>query len=125
MLRAAGYTRDDVDACVRWMEPYAEVLESCGPAQLRRFNQIPDDDAHNIQTHVVDVTLLVTVRRSTFLLMHCHQCDYLVTIAVSSCIGFHLWVTAGSFHYFLCPIMVRRLGSELTYCLIDRKKLKR
>ena len=82
---AAGYTRDDVDACVRWMEPYAEVLESCGPAQLRRFNQIPDDDAHNIQTHVVDVTLLVTARRSTFLLMHCHECDYLDTIAVSSC----------------------------------------
>ena len=85
VLRAAGYTRDDVDACVRWMEPYAEVLESCGPAQLRRFNQIPDDDAHNIQTHVVDVTLLVTARRSTFLLMHCHECDYLDTIAVSSC----------------------------------------
>ena len=56
----SGYTRREIDACVRWMEPYARVLAEYGPLDLRHFDAIPLDDAHNIQTHSIDLSLLVS-----------------------------------------------------------------
>jgi len=54
-----GLRESDVAACVAWMRPFAHVLERQKPVELKKFSLVPVDTAHNIQTHVVSLELLV------------------------------------------------------------------
>ena len=52
MERCTGFSRDEVDSCVRWMSPHAESLLERGlTKQLRSFKRVIKNDWHNIQTH--------------------------------------------------------------------------
>ena len=50
----------DIAACVQWMTPFAMTLRDVGQAELKFFSQIPTEDTHAIQTHSVDLNLLVS-----------------------------------------------------------------
>lgn len=58
-LEASGYSWKDVSSCIYWMAPYALTLRESGPVEVKTFSQIPMEDSHNIQTHNVDLALLV------------------------------------------------------------------
>jgi len=45
--------------CVAWMRPFADVLAQQQRVELKKFPQVAIDNAHNIQTHVVSLELLV------------------------------------------------------------------
>lgn len=49
----------DIAPCVQWMAPFATTLREVGPMELKFFSQVSQDDVHNIQTHAVDLDLLV------------------------------------------------------------------
>lgn len=51
----------DLLPCIRWMEPYALTVQEAGPVELKFFPTVHIDDSHNIQTHAVDLELLVSV----------------------------------------------------------------
>ena len=51
----------DIAACVQWMTPFAMTLRDVGPAELKFFSQVPTEDTHAIQTHSVDLNLLVCI----------------------------------------------------------------
>ena len=42
------------------MAPFAVTLRELGPMEVKFFSNIPSEDSHNIQTHVVDLNLLVS-----------------------------------------------------------------
>ena len=42
------------------MSPFAVTLRELGPMEVKFFSNIPSEDSHNIQTHVVDLNLLVS-----------------------------------------------------------------
>lgn len=45
--------------CYQWMTPFAKATQEKGEIQIKHFVDVPDDDMHNIQSHVVDLELLV------------------------------------------------------------------
>jgi len=45
--------------CVAWMRPFAHVLDRQIPVELKKFPLVSADNAHNIQTHTVNLDLLV------------------------------------------------------------------
>lgn len=55
-----GYTWDDISSCVYWMTPYALTLRELGPVEVKTYSQIPLEDTHNIQSHNVDLQILVS-----------------------------------------------------------------
>ena len=59
--KISGYKWMDIAACVQWMTPFAMTLRDVGPAELKFFSQIPTEDTHAIQTHSVDLNLLVRI----------------------------------------------------------------
>ena len=56
-----GLRESDVADCVAWMRPFAHVLERQTPVELKKFLLVSADNAHNIQTHTVNLDLLVCV----------------------------------------------------------------
>ena len=42
------------------MAPFAVTIRELGPMEVKFFSNIPSEDSHNIQTHVVDLNLLVS-----------------------------------------------------------------
>lgn len=58
-LQCSGYAWEDISSCIYWMAPYALTLRELGPVEVKSFSQIPLDDSHNIQTHNVDLPILV------------------------------------------------------------------
>lgn len=46
--------------CLLWMSHFFAILEKEAPVEVRLFEKISADDAHNIQTHVVNMDLLVS-----------------------------------------------------------------
>ena len=62
-LLLLGLRESDVAECVEWMRTFAHVLERQEPLELKKFSQIPADNAHNIQTHAVSLELLVCLTR--------------------------------------------------------------
>lgn len=60
----------DVEACVRWMVPFAMSIREVGSSALRTFKGIPADDMHNIQTHAAYLDWMVRA----FVSMAFNQC---------------------------------------------------
>ncbi|GFR87383.1 G1/S-specific cyclin-E-like [Elysia marginata] len=54
----SGLNWADLYPCVRWMAPFAKAILEVGQSPMKFFPQINNEDAHNIQTHNVDMTLL-------------------------------------------------------------------
>ena len=50
----------DIAPCVHWMAPHAITLREVGPIDFKFFREISKDNTHNIQTHSVDLQLLVS-----------------------------------------------------------------
>ena len=50
----------DIAACVDWLTPFAMTLREVGPVELKFFKEISHEYTHNIQTHAVDLPLLVS-----------------------------------------------------------------
>lgn len=46
--------------CLLWMSHFCVILDKEAPVGVRLFEKISPDDAHNIQTHVVNMDLLVS-----------------------------------------------------------------
>lgn len=42
------------------MKSFADVMAEKGVVTLRSFEQVPREDAHNIQTHAIELALLVS-----------------------------------------------------------------
>ncbi|GAB6026758.1 G1/S-specific cyclin-E1, variant 3 [Chamberlinius hualienensis] len=53
-----GLDFDEVTDCVRWLQPFVSTLNEAGATTIKFFNQISEDDMHNIQTHTTTVELL-------------------------------------------------------------------
>ena len=60
-LETSGYNWEEVSSCIFWMAPYALTLREAGPVEVKTFSNIPLEDTHNIQTHNVDLALLVNI----------------------------------------------------------------
>lgn len=57
-LRASGLRSLDIMPCLLWMSHFFVILKKEAPVEVRLFEKISPDDAHNIQTHVVNMDLL-------------------------------------------------------------------
>jgi len=55
-----GYQWSDIADCVDWMSSFVATLNDAGPVDLKFFNRVSASETHNIQTHVVNVSLLVS-----------------------------------------------------------------
>lgn len=59
----SGYSINELDSCIKWMGPYADVLkEVIGEEKMttiKQFSSIESDDAHNIQLYYQNLELLV------------------------------------------------------------------
>ncbi|KAI4898642.1 hypothetical protein NFI96_025998 [Prochilodus magdalenae] len=51
VMKVSGLKWSDVERCVKWMVPFAMSIREVGSSSLKAFKGIPEDDAHNIQTH--------------------------------------------------------------------------
>ena len=69
---ASGHTWEELFPCSQWMKSFAHVTIEKGPATLRSFEQVPREDAHNIQTHAVDLASLVS--RVSIVSWVCRDC---------------------------------------------------
>lgn len=59
-VSSAGYQWCDIEKCVKWMVPFAMVIREAGSSKLKQFRGVPPEDAHNIQTHLNSLDLLVS-----------------------------------------------------------------
>jgi cyclin E len=59
-LQCSGYSWEDISSCIYWMAPFALTLREAGPVEIKTFPQISLEDTHNIQTHNVDLSILVS-----------------------------------------------------------------
>jgi cyclin E len=56
-----GYTFNDLDACIEWMSPYAEVTkEVADKIQIKKFSSVDQEDSHNIQLYYRNLDLWVS-----------------------------------------------------------------
>jgi cyclin E len=74
MQKVSGYQWCDIEKCVKWMVPFAMVIRETGSAKLKHFRGVPTEDAHNIQTHINGLDLLVSAvpRRAPDSPERCH-----------------------------------------------------
>ena len=59
--RVSGYQASELQDCFDWMSAFAITIKEMGPAAMKHFENIPQDDLHNIQTHSVDLSALVSI----------------------------------------------------------------
>ncbi|XP_038224852.1 G1/S-specific cyclin-E1 [Dermochelys coriacea] len=58
MQKVSGYDWYDIEACVKWMVPFAIAIREAGSSKLKHFRGIASEDLHNIQTHINSLDLL-------------------------------------------------------------------
>jgi cyclin E len=68
--KCTGYQLRELDACIRWMSPYAEACKTLITEekliQIKYFNNVDPDDAHNIQLYYQNVDLFVSLTENYF-----------------------------------------------------------
>ncbi|CAG5096640.1 Oidioi.mRNA.OKI2018_I69.XSR.g14714.t1.cds [Oikopleura dioica] len=57
-LDCSGYKMEEIAAAIKWVTPFAETIRDEGLAALKSFRKVKVEDAHNIQTHINNVTVL-------------------------------------------------------------------
>ena len=55
-----GHSWEELFPCIQWMKYFADVTLEKGVIALRSFEHVSREDAHNIQTHAVELALLVS-----------------------------------------------------------------
>ena len=62
---STGYKMHELDSCVKWMYPYAdvckEIITEQKMAQIKYFSSVDHEDAHNIQLYHHNLELLVII----------------------------------------------------------------
>ena len=56
-----GHSWEELFPCIQWMKSFADVTMEKGVVTLRSFDNVSREDSHNIQTHAVELALLVSV----------------------------------------------------------------
>ena len=56
-----GFEWKDILPCVQWMAPFAVTVRELEQMPVKFFQNIASEDSHSIQTHVVDLSLLVSI----------------------------------------------------------------
>jgi len=56
-LLVSGFAWHDLKPCIAWMEPFARVIKE-QDVGIKIFDNVPNDDMHNIQTQFVKIHLL-------------------------------------------------------------------
>ncbi|XP_044149360.1 G1/S-specific cyclin-E2 [Bufo gargarizans] len=62
VTKATGLEWENVSECVHWMEPFFNVAQRNPPFQLKNFKKVPEEDRHNIQTHMTYLDMLDDVK---------------------------------------------------------------
>lgn len=58
-LQSSGFSAGELEACVAWMSPYAEVVKEFDTKiAIQYFSNVDPDDAHNIQLYYEHLDLL-------------------------------------------------------------------
>jgi len=59
----SAYNVEDISSCVRWMRPFVNTLYGADAETeaVRKFSPVPTDEQHTIQTHSVNIGLLVRI----------------------------------------------------------------
>ena len=57
----SGFKKKDIESCMKWMCPFVDILAAELYLEVASFSQISSDLAHNIQTHVISISLLVSI----------------------------------------------------------------
>ena len=66
-LSSTGYKLHEIQSCLNWMSPYAEIIiEYQENIKLRNFPDIDPEDSHNIQLHFKYLDFLVSFRLNLF-----------------------------------------------------------
>lgn len=78
--KVSGYSLQDLKECYDWMAAFALTVQEMGPVVLKSFSQVAQDDTHNIQTHSVDLEILVSILIGTRLSTHILFCIMLVNL---------------------------------------------
>lgn len=55
-----GYTWEELAACISWMAPFAITVRDSHVVHMKTFENVAFTDCHNIQTHAVDLDMLVS-----------------------------------------------------------------
>lgn len=55
-----GHSCEELHPCIQWMKCFSDVILEKGSATLKNFESVPREDVHNIQTHAVEIGLLVS-----------------------------------------------------------------
>lgn len=53
-----GHTFEEIFPCIEWIHPFACIIQSQPVKSVKKFDKIPQEDAHNIQVHNNAVQLL-------------------------------------------------------------------
>ena len=96
-----GYQWGDIVPCVRWMAPFAVAVREMGPISVKFFPNIQSEDSHTIQTHVVDMQLLVS-RRKLILVKKKYLCEIILRhslIFLLFVLKWYLWLAYLKKHY--------------------------
>jgi len=55
-----GLQYADINSCVDWMLPFAQVLLKHGICPIKHLSNVLQSEAHNIQTHDLSLGMLVS-----------------------------------------------------------------
>lgn len=58
LLLITGLQYADINSCVDWMAPFAQVLLKHGICPIKRLSNVPQSEVHNIQTHDLSLGML-------------------------------------------------------------------
>ncbi|CAH3139955.1 unnamed protein product [Porites lobata] len=56
--QVTGHSWEELYPCIQWMKSFADVTIEKGTLTLKAFEHVSREDAHNVQTHAVDLALL-------------------------------------------------------------------
>lgn len=51
---------EDLAPCINWVASFAITVRDAGMVHMKTFENIAPDDLHNIQTHDIDLDMLVS-----------------------------------------------------------------
>lgn len=56
--QVTGHSWEELYPCIQWMKSFTDVIMEKGSISLKSFDHVAREDAHNIQTHSVELKLL-------------------------------------------------------------------
>ncbi|XP_074644383.1 G1/S-specific cyclin-E-like [Tubulanus polymorphus] len=65
-MSVSGFKWIDLAPCVEWMLPYALTVEELGHVEMKYYSNVSPEMAHFIQTHVIELGILESVKNKKF-----------------------------------------------------------